>query len=239
MDDATQSKSSDATATQQSIADCWAGDRDAGCRRSPSTSVVIGGPPPPGHALAPDWRQREGGSSRLQRPAGLEAAASCQVPDQKQRQWWLGTKWESWGLVSALCRSVLLTCARASPVGTRKCPGGGDVGAFLGVKGSPVQIRPSRLVRASFRTQKQYCERLMGAQGAPINVMQTLWCGLWEDITPLVSRGPPSPPMGSPTRAHLSPGQKVTGSHPAVRLALGNTSRGPWRDPSQQAMETV
>jgi hypothetical protein len=63
---------------------------------------------------------------------------------QKQRQWWLGTKWESRALVSALCRSVLLTCARASAAETRKCPGGGDVDAFLGVKGSPVQIRPSR-----------------------------------------------------------------------------------------------
>jgi hypothetical protein len=47
-------------------------------------------------------------------PAGLEAAAPCQVPDQKQRQWWLGTKWESRALASALGGSVLLTCARAS-----------------------------------------------------------------------------------------------------------------------------
>jgi hypothetical protein len=45
-------------------------------------------------------------------PAGLETAAPRQMPDQKQRQWWLGTKWESRALVSALCRSGLLTCAR-------------------------------------------------------------------------------------------------------------------------------
>jgi hypothetical protein len=56
-----------------------------------------------------------------------------------------GTKWESRALASALCRSVLLTRARASPAETWKCPGGGDRYAFLGVKGSPVQIRPSRL----------------------------------------------------------------------------------------------
>jgi hypothetical protein len=34
-------------------------------------------------------------------------------------------------------------CA-ASPAKTQRCPGGGNVDAFLGVKGSPVQIRPSR-----------------------------------------------------------------------------------------------
>ena len=34
------------------------------------------------------------------------------TPGQQQRQVWLGTKWESRALVSALCRSVLLTCAR-------------------------------------------------------------------------------------------------------------------------------
>ena len=45
---------------------------------------------------------------------------------------------------------------------------------FLGVKGSPVQIRPSRLVRALFRTLKQYGERPMGAQRAPINSMKPL-----------------------------------------------------------------
>src|SRR6266567_212384 len=67
-----------------------------------------------------------------------------------------------------------------------------------------------------FRTQKPCYERLMGAQRAPISSMKLLWCGLWEDITPLVSRCPPSLPMASPARAHLSPRQKVTGSHPAV-----------------------
>ena len=85
----------------------------------------------------------------LTKPSPPGKAFRCQVPDQKLRQWWLGTKWESPALASALCRSVLLTCARASSAETGKCPGGGDRYAFLGVKGSPVQIRPSRLV---FRT---------------------------------------------------------------------------------------
>jgi hypothetical protein len=43
----------------------------------------------------------------------------------------------------ALRLSSAHLCA-ASPAEVRKCPGGGDVDAFLGVKGSPVQIRPSR-----------------------------------------------------------------------------------------------
>ena len=48
-------------------------------------------------------------------------------------------------------------------------------------------------------------------------------------ITPLVS-GLPSLPKASPTRAHLTPGEGVAGSHPASRLVLGNTSRGRSRD---------
>jgi hypothetical protein len=54
-----------------------------------------------------------------------------------------------------------------------------------------------------FRTQKPCYERLMGAQRAPISSMKLLWCGLWEDITPLVSRCPPSLPMASPARGAL------------------------------------
>ena len=106
--------------------------------------MVIGGPPPPGHAAAPLTGAREKvvaqGSGA---PAGVEAAP-CRHPDQKRRQWRLGTKWESRALASALCRSVLLTCARASAAETWKFPGVGDVDAFLVVKWSPVQIRPSR-----------------------------------------------------------------------------------------------
>jgi hypothetical protein len=45
--------SSDEIAAQPSIPDRWAGDRDAGGRRSPKTPVVIGGTPPPEHAVAP------------------------------------------------------------------------------------------------------------------------------------------------------------------------------------------
>ena len=33
----------------------------------------------------------------------------------------------------------------------------------------------------------------MGAQRAPINSMKLLWCGSWEHITLLVSRGPTEP----------------------------------------------
>jgi len=60
----------------------------------------------------------------------------------------------------------------------------------------------------------------MGAQRAPINSMKLLWCGPWEHITPLVSRGPTEPSY-SVYPAHLSPGQKVTGSHPAVKAGCG------------------
>jgi hypothetical protein len=78
-------------------------------------------------------------------PAGPgSCGATPGTPGQKPRQWRLGTRWESRALASALCRSVLLTWARVSSAETWKWPGGGDVGAFLGVKGSPVQIRPSR-----------------------------------------------------------------------------------------------
>lgn len=73
----------------------------------------------------------------------------ARYPDQKQRQLWLGTKWESRALTAARYGSSLLTCARGPPAETRKCPGGRDRYTWLGVKGSPVQIRPSRLV---FRT---------------------------------------------------------------------------------------
>ena len=69
---------------------------------------------------------------------------------------------------------------------------------FLGVKGSPVQIRPSRLVRASFRTQKQDRERLMVAQHAPISPVKPAVVQRMGDITPLVIRGLPSSPKASP-----------------------------------------
>src|SRR5262249_11256335 len=106
--------------------------------------------PAPGMPWHPDGRLREGSSSGLRRLRGAwEQQRHARYPDQQHWQWRLGTTWESRALASALCRSVLLACARASPAETWKCPGGGDVDAFLGVKGSPVQIRPSRRV---FRT---------------------------------------------------------------------------------------
>jgi len=86
----------------------------------PGTSVVIGGPRHPGMPWHLDGRRREGGAQGSCAPAGLDAAAPCQVRGQKQRQWWLGTKWESRVLVSALCRSGLLTCAQSSAAETRK-----------------------------------------------------------------------------------------------------------------------
>ena len=99
--------------------------------------------------------QREGSSSRPAPPQGLEQQRHASTRTQEQR--WLGMKWESRALANALCRSVLLTCAQALPAEIRKCPGDGDVDTFLGVKGSPVQIRPSRLVIAFFR--KYFCPR--------------------------------------------------------------------------------
>ena len=78
---------------------------------------------------------------------------------------------------------------------------------FLGVKGSPVQIRPSRLVRASFRTQQQACERLLGAHRAPTSSMKPLWCGVSKDITPLVSRA-----CRAHLRCHPLPGALASGS---------------------------
>ena len=106
----------------------------------------------------PDGRPREGGSSGLVHPRGFvwKQQRHARYGDQKQRQLWLGTKWESRALAGALCRSLLLTCARASSAEISKCPGGGNVDAFLGVKGSPVQIRPSRLVTKTFRIYFRY-----------------------------------------------------------------------------------
>jgi hypothetical protein len=59
----------------------------------------------------------------------------------------------------------------------------------------------------------------MGARRAPINSMEPLR----KDITPLVNRGLPSSPMASSTQAHLPPGQKVAGSHPAAKAGLWAT----------------
>jgi hypothetical protein len=75
-----------------------------------------------------------------------------------------------------------------------------------------------------FRTQKPDCERPMGAQRAPISPMKPLW----EDTTPLVSRGLPSPPMASPPPGTLvsgSKGRRFTPGCPG--LGFGNTSRDP------------
>jgi hypothetical protein len=97
----------------------------------------------------------------------------------------------------------------------------------LGVKGSPVQIRPSRLVRVLFRTQKQDCGWLMGAQRAPIQSMKPLWLLRVGEITPLVKGRPSRPKASSALRGALvsgSKGHRFT-SGPS-RLALGNTSRG-------------
>jgi hypothetical protein len=104
----------------------------------------------PKHAVGTlTGRQRDGGGSALSPPAGLGASFAGD-PDHKRRPR-LGTKWESRALTAARSSSFLLTCARASPARIEKRPGGGDVDAFLGVKGSPVQIRPSRLVTKIFR----------------------------------------------------------------------------------------
>src|SRR5579859_4777563 len=99
-----------------------------------------------------DGRRREGGGSGLLRPVGLEAAVPCQVPGPEAAAVVAGNEVGITGARKcALCRSGLLTCARALAAETGKFPGGDDRYAFLGVKGSPVQIRPSRLVVEFFR----------------------------------------------------------------------------------------
>jgi len=73
----------------------------------------------------------------------------------------------------------------------------------------------------------------MGAQRAPINSMKLLWCGLWEDITPLVSRGPAEPTYGVAHPGALVSGSKGHRFTPGRQGWLSNTSREPRRDPSQ------
>ena len=99
-------------------------------------------------------------------PLGSGGSGPARYSDLKQRQLQLGTKWESRALAGALCRSLLLTCARASSAETWKGPGGGEVDAFLGVKESPVQIRPSRLVVKLFRTVFVMRPMLLGGRPA-------------------------------------------------------------------------
>ena len=103
------------------------------------------GPRHPEQAVAPD-----GWPLRAPAPAGLEAAPPCQASGPGAAAVAAGNEVESRALASALCRSVLLTCARLHLQEHGHEPSGGDVDAFLGVKGSPVQIRPSRLVTEFF-----------------------------------------------------------------------------------------
>ena len=75
----------------------------------------------------------------------------ARYPDQKQRRLWLGTKWESRVLTAARYGSSLLTCARGPPAETRKCPGGGDVDAFLGSRGRRFKSgRPDQFFRTPY-----------------------------------------------------------------------------------------
>ncbi len=97
----------------------------------------------------------------------------------------LGTKWESRVLTAARYSSSPLTCARGSPAETRKRPGGGDVDAFLGVKGSPVQIRPSR-------------RRSEAGSGFPESAFCLLWEPKWERAAG--SRKPCWPAVAGPSR---------------------------------------
>src|SRR5712664_3822034 len=75
------------------------------------------------------------------RAPGTPELSGSQGPCRQRR---LGTKWESPALAVALEGSLLLTCAPASPAESWWRPGGGHMNAFLGVKGSRVQIPPSR-----------------------------------------------------------------------------------------------
>jgi hypothetical protein len=109
--------------------------------------------------------------------------------------------------------------------GTMGMPWWRNVDAFRGVKGSPVQIRPSRLVRVYFRTQKQDCGRLMGAQRAPISSMNPAVVRRAGDITPLAS-GPAEPTQRVvATRAHLSAVKRPPVHIVPSRLVLGNIRR--------------
>ena len=97
------------------------------------------GPRHPERAVAPD-----GWPLRAPAPAGLEAAPPCQASGPGAAAVAAGNEV---GITGArLCALPLCfahLCA-ASSAGTWNRPGGGDVDAFLGVKGPPVQIRPSR-----------------------------------------------------------------------------------------------
>src|SRR5215467_977771 len=92
----------------------------------------------------PDGRPREGGSSGLLRPrrSGSSSAMSGTGPVAAAV-----VAGNEVGITGARTCALPLWSAHlyeASSAETWKCPGGGDVGAVLGVKGSPVQIRPPR-----------------------------------------------------------------------------------------------
>ena len=110
----------------------------------------------------------------------------------------------------------------------------------LGVKGSPVQIRPSRLVRTSFRTQKQNCERSMGAQRAPISSTKLLLVRPVGGQNPTGQQRPAEPTRGVAHPGALVSRSKVTGSHPAVKAGSGqHQPRTQERSVTVSPMETV
>src|SRR5262249_7296890 len=134
------------------------------------------------------WHQTDS-SSGLLHPQVWKQQRHVRCPGQKQWQGWLGTKGGKRGVGRGALPSGLLTCARLY---LRKH--GHDLVAEMwmhswGSRGRRFKSGRPRLVRANFRTQKQVHERPMGARRAPINSVKPLW----EEITPLVSRGLPSP----------------------------------------------
>ena len=103
--------SSDATAAQQSLPDRWAGNWLLAAATPPGTSVVIGSPLPPEHAVAPRRAPVRSGSSGLLRPRRPGSRSAMPGTRPKRRQTRLGTKWESRALTWARYGSILLACA--------------------------------------------------------------------------------------------------------------------------------
>ena len=175
------------------------------------------------------WRAAQADLARPSRGSRAPLVSDRWVSVWRCRGW--ERIWERVLLASALGRSGQLARARPWP-GPGRIPAGRRFRkTFLGVKGSPVQIRPSRLVRASFRTQEQDREWLLGAQRAPQQTDQTAVaaaCGRHN----AAGQGPAEPTQGvvQPSGALVSGAKKTPLQHPAVKADSGQHQPGPRRD---------
>jgi hypothetical protein len=97
---------------------------------------------------------------------------------------------------------------------------GGTYSPVLWVKGSPVQIRPSRLVRASFRTQKQHCELPMGSATRSQQFGDTAVVRPVGDQNATGQQGPAEPAYGVLHPGALVSSQKAAGSPPALKAGF-------------------